>query len=217
MDWLNDPGLSGGAGDAKSSPSPPPPGRPASDHDPEAPRRRPFVAIAALLVVVVAAALLPRLWSAPAESAGPSASPTAVATDPPLAPVTAPAVTTDPEAPQGSAPAEPEYLPPETQQRLLDTAEAAMKAFARPGKKVTSKQWFNRLRRHLTGEAAEAYEATDPRAVPFTRLTRPVVMGPIVDEADLTRAVDAATNGGRWRVWISMLDFRVEAFQPLGD
>ncbi len=211
MDWLNDKALNGRG--VTGSP-PPPDGRRSSD--PESPRRTPLVAVAVLLVAVIAAALIPRLWSTPAESAGPAPSPSSTVSDPPLAPVTAPPATAAPEAPEGSTPAEPEYLPPETQQKLLDVAEAAMKAFARPSKKVTSKQWFNRLRRHLTGEAAEAYESTDPRKVPFTRLTRPVVMGPIVDEADLTRAVDAATDAGPYRVWISMLDFRVEAFQPLG-
>mgnify|MGYP000941415703 CR=1 FL=1 len=70
---------------------------------------------------------------------------------------------------------------------------------------------------HLTAEAAEAYESTDPRNVPFTRLTHSPTMGPVVDEAELTRAVDVATNAGAYRVWISMLDFKVETFQPLED
>lgn len=204
MDWLTDEALNAPQSAADTPARTPPRHR--------GPRH--IWAIASLAVAVVAAAMLPRLWAAPVPAAAPSRA-GAPSVEPTLVPITAPPATAGPEA---SEQAEPEYLPPETQQRLLDTAEAAMKAFARPTKKkVTRTQWFTGLRRYLTGEAAEAYESTDPRKVPFTRITRPVTMGPIVDEADLTRCVDVATNAGPYRVWISMLDYRVEAFQPLGD
>lgn len=212
MDWLNDPDL-----DQRTAPR-----TPATSTSPststtrqEPPGRRPLLAVVVLLAVVIAAALLPRLWAAPAPAAAPTAdAPSGSA--PSLAPVTAaPASQGATDAATASPAAEPEYLPPEDQQRLLDVAEAAMRAFARPtSKKVSHRDWFNRLNRYLTPEASEAYATTDPRNVPFTKVIGKR-MGPIVDEAELTRSVDVGTNAGTYRVWISMLDFKVETFQPL--
>lgn len=200
MDWLNDPQL-----DRSTAPVRP------------SPRPRLLLVVIAVATVIVAALAVPRLMAT-----GSSTPPAAVSPAPsteaaiPATPAPAQPATTGPtQAAEPSETSEPEYLPSDAQSKLLSVAEGAMKAFARPAKKVTAKAWLKRLTPWLTGEAAEVYSSTDPRNVPFTRLTGTPVLGPISDESELTRSVDVGTDAGTYRVHISMLDYKVEAFQPM--
>ena len=88
---------------------------------------------------------------------------------------------------------------PGSQQSALDTATAAVTAFARPD--VSAEQWWAELAPMLTPTAAEAYAGTDPAEVPARAVTGPAVLGP--SPTSYLATVVVPTDAGEYAVLLS--------------
>lgn len=84
--------------------------------------------------------------------------------------------------------------------RAARTATAFMKAFARPSTEISDAAWWSQVKPYLSAQAAADYEGTDPRSVPFTRITSPVFVIPTDAPADLLTAVRVPTDAGNYVV-----------------
>lgn len=171
-----------------------------------------------ILVALAAASLLFLQHRDPSHSGGAVTSPSVTAPAPsrtlPPPPATPPATQTT--APPTVSPADPEPdgspLPstavakPRGQAqaarfaRAMRTATAFMKAFARPSTQTGDATWWSQVKPYLSAQAAADYEGTDPRSVPFTRITGPVSVIPTDAPADLLTAVRVPTDAGDYVV-----------------
>lgn len=86
-----------------------------------------------------------------------------------------------------------------SQKAAVDSAVAAMKAFARPG--VEQGRWWRDLAPRLSEPARRAYATVDAINVPATAVTGP---GELVDtQSPYLAGVDVPTNAGVYRVLLS--------------
>ena len=100
-----------------------------------------------------------------------------------------------------SAPATPrDHAQAQYLARYTDEATRFMTAFARPSPSQPAEQWWPGVLPHLTSTAAADYAGTDPRQVPFTRLTGPAVVIPTDAPSSLLVAVRVPTDAGDYRV-----------------
>lgn len=90
----------------------------------------------------------------------------------------------------------------QAQQFALYAAAAAafLDDFARPDPGVSDGQWWAAVRPHLSDAAAEAYRGTDPRMVPFTKVTGPATILPTTAPSHLLRLARVPTDAGYYRV-----------------
>lgn len=86
-----------------------------------------------------------------------------------------------------------------SQEAAVDSAVAAMKAFARPG--VEQARWWRDLAPRLSDPARRAYATVDAINVPATAVTGP---GQLIDtQSPYLAGVDVPTNAGVYRVLLS--------------
>ncbi|MFV0452771.1 MAG: hypothetical protein ACK5LS_11135 [Propioniciclava sp.] len=100
---------------------------------------------------------------------------------------------------------------------VIDAAEAAMAAFARPD--LDYDTWWGGVEPLLTQAAAEDYAWVDPANIPVTRVTGD---GFIVNDTSVYVAtVEVPTDAGRYQVLLSRTDattgWLVERFTPIED
>lgn len=135
-----------------------------------------------------------------------------------------PSETTVTESPSGHNDEHGEYPTPgeaptwdgQSEASAVETATAAMTAFARPS--VSYPVWWRDLRPFLSESARHAYSHTDPASVPAGEVSE---TGRLVDaETPYLAGVDVPTDVGTYRVLLSRQaqddPWRVERFTPPG-
>jgi hypothetical protein len=159
---------------------------------------------------VTAVALL--LWNQPEHPTSTSTpTPAASATTPPV--TTLPRPTVSPAAPtptalevtsEPTATSTPDLEPVDRRpSHYEDVAVRFLEAFARPDARVTAGEWWARVEPMLTEQGAVDYAGTDPRNVPFTRVTGPARLVPSAAPAELLTVALVPTDGGTFRVEMS--------------
>lgn len=87
--------------------------------------------------------------------------------------------------------------------RFETYAQAAvefMDAFARPGSGTSPEQWWARVKPLLSDVAQDAYAGTDPRSVPFSRVTGEATILPTDAPSGLLMLARVPTDGGYYLV-----------------
>lgn len=130
--------------------------------------------------------------TAPRRSPGPSTTPAPA----PINPVEPTGEAVDP-----TAPATPRD---ETQAARYaaygKAAESFMGDFARPPTGVSEQQWWSNVTRHLSEDAASAYEGTDPQNVPFSKVTSGATIVPSEAPDELLAVARIRTDAGWYLV-----------------
>jgi hypothetical protein len=110
----------------------------------------------------------------------------------------------------------PATVPADAGQHAASAAATAfLHAFARPTDDAPG--WWDRVRPLLTPQAALDYAGTDPARVPFTRITGPGLIQPVVDEeAHLVTFVRIPTDAGVYLVHLQHdgIDWLVSRVTP---
>lgn len=132
--------------------------------------------------------------SSPSPSSVPSS--TSLPSAPPVNPVEPDGVPIDP-----TSPAVPRNAAQEAQFTAYEQAAAAfMSDFARPAAGVSPDRWWAAVQPHLTEQATAAYEGTDPRNVPFTRVLAPATIVPSEAPIALLAIARIRTDAGWYLV-----------------
>lgn len=84
--------------------------------------------------------------------------------------------------------------------RYEQAAVDFLTAFARPADDLAAQAWWTNVSSRLTEEAAADYEGTDPRQVPFTRVTSAAIIMPSEAPAELLTIARVETDGGVYLV-----------------
>lgn len=87
--------------------------------------------------------------------------------------------------------------------RYTAAAAAALRAFARPQQGVTPRAWWAAVKPYLSEQATADYAGTDPRQVPFTKVTGAGVILPTDAPAHLLRVALVPTDAGDYLVEMS--------------
>lgn len=164
-----------------------------------------------LLAAAAATTVALLLWNQPEQPASTTTpTPAASATTPPAP--TPPRPTASPAAPTPTAlAATPDQTATSTPDEPVDrrpshyedVAVRFLEAFARPDTRVTAEEWWARVEPMLTEQGAADYAGTDPRNVPFTRVTGPAQLVPSGAPDELLTVALVPTDAGTFRVEMS--------------
>lgn len=81
-----------------------------------------------------------------------------------------------------------------------------MKAFAKPSRKVSYRQWWAKVASMLTDEAVDTYAGISPTVVPFRKVTGPVTLEAIDPDSDAfwIQPVQIGTDSGTYRLLVQL-------------
>jgi len=191
-----------------------------------------------ILLVCAAALVGVGVWLLTVGGPGPDRTPVIVAATPDAAPTAsptpsqAPAPSTTP-APSAALPSpqildsHPEHAgtrwaphdPAWRQQRqaAITTATASLEAFARPATPGERRTWWQRVSTYLAPRVVEDYRGTDPRSVPFSKVTGAAQLVVTEAPANLLTVVRVPTDAGWYVVELEtdQTGTRVTAIVPI--